>query len=105
MGHPATSTSTHSMSGTRTVLAFLVWALLGLFGGHRLYAGKYVTSFVQLALALVTWRLASSPPWAPLAAIAGFVGVVWWGIDATQLRQWLNGREAPGSSSIAIQAR
>ncbi len=37
MGHPATSTSTHSTSGTRTVLAFLVWALLGLFGGHRLY--------------------------------------------------------------------
>ena len=93
------------MSGGRTALAFLVWGLLGLAGGHRLYVGKYVTSFAQLALALLTWRLASSPVWAPLAAVAGFVAILWWGIDATQLHRWLKGRSALDSSSIGMQSR
>jgi len=42
-------------------VGYLLWALLGLFGAHRFYLGKYGSGFLMLVLGLVGFAVLPAP--------------------------------------------
>jgi TM2 domain-containing membrane protein YozV len=68
-----------------TLIAFLLWWFLGIFGGHRFYCNRGGSGAAMLAITLVSF---------PLCYVCiGFVGLfaifIWWIVDAFCLPGWI----------------
>lgn len=67
-----------------TIVAYLLWWFLGLFGAHRFYMGKSL-AFVMLGVSLMSFIT--------LVIFVGYVGLlvmfVWWIIDGISLHKWV----------------
>jgi len=68
-----------------TLVAFLLWWFLGLFGGHRFYCNRAGSGAAMLIISLVS---------VPLCYVCvGFIGMlaiaIWWIVDAFCLPAWI----------------
>ena len=66
-------------------VAYLLWIFLGMFGGHRFYAGKTGSAIAQLIISLIGWALT--------LVVIGFLPLlfvgIWVLIDAFLIPQWI----------------
>ncbi|PTM56504.1 TM2 domain-containing protein [Desmospora activa] len=78
----------------RIVTAYLLWLLLGVFGAHRFYLGRWKTGMAMTFGGMVVWTAAVV---FSLLSISPFYVVspmlVWWLLDGYLLSRWLNGSE------------
>jgi TM2 domain-containing membrane protein YozV len=71
-----------------TLITYVVWFFLGMFGGHRFLTGRVFSGFAMLVLHGLGWLTW----WFGLGFI--FFGVLglWWLIDAFLIPGWLDRR-------------
>lgn len=56
-------------------LAYVLWYILGIFGGHRFYLGRKASGLAQLILTFTI--------------IGVLITLIWWFIDAFQVHKWV----------------
>lgn len=59
-------------------IAYLLWLIIGAFGAHRFYAGKFNTGLVFLMCTLTSWTI-----------ITGIVVFIWYMFDAFNLQKYI----------------
>lgn len=83
-----TTTTTVTSTSRSMAVAYLLWLLIGIAGGHRLYAGRKTSGFVMLGLALTCFLLVMSLIGALLAIPLYAILLIWWLIDAFRIPSW-----------------
>jgi len=71
----------YDAASRNVVLAYLIWFFLGYGGVHRMYAGRWISGFIMLAIFGLSLLLT--------LVFVGFIGLgfiaIWWMIDALLL--------------------
>ncbi|MDR6225773.1 TM2 domain-containing protein [Desmospora profundinema] len=74
----------------RTMVAYVLWLFLGVFGAHRFYLGRWVTGLVMAAAGMITLTvgiLTYLVTGSPLSALLPLF--LWWLLDAFLMPRWI----------------
>ena len=71
-----------------TVITYVVWFFLGIFGGHRFITGRVGSGLMMLGLHVLGWLTF----WFGLGYLLWGIGGLWWLVDALLIPGWLRGR-------------
>jgi len=94
---PAAATTPRHRREKSAGVAYALWFVLGTFGAHRFYLGRYGTGSAMLAIAAAAMAL--SPRAIGLAGLAAIT--VWQLLDAARLPGWVRAWNDPPADGIA----
>lgn len=85
VGADAKAAMQYQANSKSAVVAYVLWWLLGVWGGHRFYSGRKGSAIAMLLTFICSVVLC--------LALVGFVGiaavVIWWIVDAFLIPGWI----------------
>lgn len=97
MTEPATQTMLYDANKKSTLVAYLLWFILGTLGGHRFYVGKTGSAVAILALTILGWLLT----FVGVGLILLAVMVIWVLVDAFLIPGWIRNNNTVLATSLA----
>jgi TM2 domain-containing membrane protein YozV len=98
--NPAEQTMMYDANKRSVGVAYLLWFFLGWLGGHRFYAGKKLSGFMQLALNVIAWCTLFIYIGTFFFAVLG----IWVLIDAFLIPGWIRDTNTKLATSLSTSA-
>lgn len=102
MSKTTTTTTTTIKANNNIIIAYLLWFFLPGTGIHRMYAGKFKTGILMLALSIISLLLFITVIGIILAIPLGIAISIWWAIDAILMLNWKLGTETSITKTVEV---
>ncbi len=102
MSKTTTTTTTTIKANNNIIIAYLLWFFLPGTGIHRMYAGKFKTGILMLALSIISLLLFITVIGIIPAIPLGIAISIWWAIDAILMLNWKLGTEASITKTVEV---